>query len=223
MVLGSTGVICTLPNECDALRYAMDTPTIRSLGQRQFLTGHLAGRKIVLVRSPMGKSENSITATLLAQSFGVDRIISMGTAGSLVEELPIGSILMTDKVFAHDEGRFLNIGFVTYRTKPVAEPVTSTRVRAATVFNGLLTSGDQFIALPDKAQSIRRLTNGHAVDTNSIAIKTVCNAFDIDCIFFRYISDMTNEKSAKSFKAATRRDMKPYATVVRHWIMDNVD
>lgn len=218
-VTAGTGLICTLPNECDQIQELIRQPIIQTIGGRKFIKGKIDRTEVILVKSPMGKSENAITATVLLQEFAVSRIISIGTAGSLTDELPVGSIFATKNVSAHDEGRYLSIGFVTYKGEKISQPLRKTSRHGTTVYEGLLASGDQFIADSDRAKLVRKLTSGHAVDTNSIAVKSACSSFGIhDCVFIRYISDSANDDAPAEFQNATRANISDYIRFVREVI-----
>lgn len=223
-VLGATGVICTLPNECERLQELIRLPTTQDIAGRKFVKGRIENVEVILVKSPMGKSQNAITSTVLLQQFAVGRIISIGTAGSLTNELPVGSVFTTNHVSAHDEGRYLSIGFATYKGVINSHPLEKKSRHGVIVYEGHLASGDQFIADADRAKFIRKLTGGHAVDTNAIAIKSVCLSFGVqDCEFIRYISDSADDKSPADFNTATRADISRYVRFIKATILSEVD
>jgi 5'-methylthioadenosine/S-adenosylhomocysteine nucleosidase len=210
-----TGLICTLPNECDRVQDLVSLPTVQAVGGRKFVVGMIGRTEVVLVKSPMGKSQNAITTTVLLQQFAATRIISIGSAGSLTNDLPVGSVFTAKHVSAHDEGRYLNIGFVTYKGVRVAQQLNKSSRHGVTVYEGVLASGDQFIADSDRAKLVRELTGAHAVDTNSIAVKSACLAFGVkDCFFIRYISDSANNDSPAEFQNSTRANISDYIRFV---------
>lgn len=214
------GIVCTLDAEYDAVRRLLQAPLVSVHAGRQFTTGNIDGEEVVVVQSPMGKVNNTITAMLLIEKMNVTRILSIGTAGSLSPKLTRGSVLYASTSVFHDEGRYLDSGFVPYQRQFPNINLTRLENENELIFKGLLTSGDQFIAEGSKAEQIRRATGGHAVDTNSGAIFAVCETFDIRCSFLRYITDASNSKSVFAYQAAIRGTLK-HVTFVERFIKDD--
>jgi adenosylhomocysteine nucleosidase len=209
------GVICSVKLECDFVRRMLQLPLEYSYAGRIFFLGKITEEDVVVVESPMGKVQNTITATLLAERYKVSRILSIGSAGSITSTLPIGSVLYANKTVFHDQGRYLITGFESYEQKYPKVDLERIISKRSDVFRGLLASGDQFIANPSKAREIRRLTGAHAVDTNSAAIKIVCDSYGIKCSFLRYITDGSNKESTVLYQKSIRQNLKHLFLVER--------
>ena len=71
-------------------------------GGRTYCTGTLAGRRVVLVFSRMGKVAAAATAQHLIDVHRVGSILFSGVAGALRPDLRIGDIVVGDRLWQHD-------------------------------------------------------------------------------------------------------------------------
>ena len=91
-----------MPEEARLLAREISPETERVHGRRTYYTGELAGKRIVLVFSRMGKVAAAATAQHLIDSHRVRAIIFSGVAGALDPELRIGDIVVADRLWQHD-------------------------------------------------------------------------------------------------------------------------
>ncbi len=80
----------------------MEDVRIIKKASMDFYEGILAGKKVVVVRSGIGKVNAGICAQILADVFSVDAIINTGIAGSLNKNINIGDIVLSTDVVQHD-------------------------------------------------------------------------------------------------------------------------
>lgn len=67
-----------------------------------FYEGTLEGKKVVVVRSGIGKVNAGMCTQILADVFGVEAVINTGIAGSLNNDVNIGDIVLSTDVLHHD-------------------------------------------------------------------------------------------------------------------------
>jgi len=67
-----------------------------------FYTGKLCGKEIVLAYSKIGKVNAALTATLLIEKFGAEKLLFSGVAGAISESLKIGDLIFAEKLIQHD-------------------------------------------------------------------------------------------------------------------------
>ena len=95
------GIIGAMEVEVAILKEKMEDVRIIKKASMDFYEGILAGKKVVVVRSGIGKVNAGICAQILADVFSVDAIINTGIAGSLNKNINIGDDLF---VFLHELG-----------------------------------------------------------------------------------------------------------------------
>jgi len=80
----------------------MENVTITRKASMEFYEGTLEGKKVVVVRSGIGKVNAGICAQILADVFQAEVILNTGIAGSLNKEINIGDIVISTDVLQHD-------------------------------------------------------------------------------------------------------------------------
>src|SRR3989344_4025702 len=99
---GPIGLMAAMPQELQALIDLMPDEAAVRCGARVFWRGHLHGRELVAVLSGIGKVAAAITATLLADAFGVSQIWFTGVAGGLGTEVRVGDVVVAESLIQHD-------------------------------------------------------------------------------------------------------------------------
>ncbi len=67
------------------------------------MRGTLEGKKVVVVRSGIGKVNAGMCTQILADVFGVEAVINTGIAGSLNNDVNIGDIVLFLQMFLHHD------------------------------------------------------------------------------------------------------------------------
>jgi adenosylhomocysteine nucleosidase len=96
------GVMGAMPEEVARIHEHLDTASVTEHVGRRFHHGWLAGRRVTLVGSRIGKVAAAVTATTLIRDVGVDAIVFTGVAGSLVDGVRIGDVVIADELVQHD-------------------------------------------------------------------------------------------------------------------------
>lgn len=91
-----------MPEEAHLLAKELSHEKEHIHGGRTYYTGELAGHRIVLVFSRMGKVAAAATAQHLIDSHRVRAIIFSGVAGALHPDLRIGDIVVGERLWQHD-------------------------------------------------------------------------------------------------------------------------
>lgn len=190
VVEASLGIVVALSADLKVIREAMEVERVVVKGGREFSSGRIGTVSVVVVRSPKGKIQNAMTTQMLLQYFPVDRVISLGTAGALDGSLEPGDILIAQSALEHDTGTIKPYGLIWEgragsRTKDssLAQRRLTTLAREAAfrlsernggfqVAEGLLVSGDQFIASEEKKEWLAKRFGAKAVDMAGAAVPT---------------------------------------------------
>ena len=98
----TTAILSALPEEQGSLMHALHQPERIVHAGRSFWRGALYGQPVVLALSGIGKVAAATTATLLAERFGVARIVFTGVAGGLGECVQVGDVVVARDFLQHD-------------------------------------------------------------------------------------------------------------------------
>ena len=196
------GIIGAMEVEVAILKEKMEDVRIIKKASMDFYEGILAGKKVVVVRSGIGKVNAGICAQILADVFSVDAIINTGIAGSLNKNINIGDIVLSTDVVQHDMDA---TGF-GYRKGQIPQmPVfffnaddNLSRLAAEVckevnpdiqVFEGRIASGDQFVCDQDVKNRIVSEFSAYATEMEGAAIGQAAYLNEIPFLVVRAISD----------------------------------
>ena len=96
------GVLVPMPEEIALILSEMIVLKKSTIGKRDFYVGELAGKECVVALSRIGKVASAVTAAMMIQTFGVDKIILTGAAGAIDEKLKIGDLVVASSTIQHD-------------------------------------------------------------------------------------------------------------------------
>jgi len=235
------GLMAAMPQELQALIDLMPDESAVRCGGRVFWRGHLNGREVVAVLSGIGKVAAAITATLLADAFGVSQIWFTGVAGGLGAEVRVGDVVVAESLIQHDMDasplfpKHELPGLGVSRLHPPADltrlvrdgvaqalvdvhqhvPLHALGLPQPRVYQGLIASGDQFVASADDADALRHhLPDVLAVEMEGAAVAQVCSAFGLPCAVIRTISDRADASAHLDFTRFVEQVASPYSLAI---------
>ncbi len=233
--------MAAMPQELQALIDLMPDESSVRCGARVFWRGHLHGREVVVTLSGIGKVAAAITATLLADAFGVSQIWFTGVAGGLGAEVRVGDVVVADALVQHDMDasplfpRHELPGLGRSRLHPPAEltewvqqgveralvdvhqhvPLHALGLPQPRVHRGLIASGDQFVASATDAETLRHhLPDVLAVEMEGAAVAQVCDAFGLPFVVLRTISDRADASAHLDFTRFVDQVASPYSLAI---------
>jgi adenosylhomocysteine nucleosidase len=198
---------------------------------RTFFEGTWEGQDVVLVLSRIGKVSAAITTLLLLERFGATHIVFTGVAGAIDPALRIGDVVIAERLVQHDMDAsplpafkrfeipllgkiFFETGLanqasdaaIRYTQGDFLRDVTHER-RAAfgmdrpRVYQGLVASGDQFLADARKTAELREaLPDLLCAEMEGAAVAQVCHEMGgIPTAIIRVISDQADHSAAVDF------------------------
>jgi adenosylhomocysteine nucleosidase len=99
------GILCATVEEIAALTARLDIDAQpQRHGPTRVWRGRYGAEPLVLAQAGIGKVNAAAAATLLLSAFGVTRLIFCGVAGGLDPDLPVGAVLLADRLAIHDYG-----------------------------------------------------------------------------------------------------------------------
>ena len=235
-----TAILSALPEEQGSLAAALaDRRTSRCAG-REFHTGTLQGRPVVLALSGIGKVAAAITATLLIERFGAGRIVFTGVAGGLGEGVRVGDVVVASGTLQHDMDAspiFPRWELPLRGTAVLAcdAALSALLLRAASaglagesavfslkspaparIHHGLIASGDRFVSTARESAALRAELRaaGHdalAVEMEGAAVAQACSDHAVPCAILRTISDRADDSAHVDFSRFVREVASGYA------------
>jgi adenosylhomocysteine nucleosidase len=224
------GILGAMPQEVALMERSMTVRRTLEAGLRTFYEGEWEGREIVLVLSRVGKVSAAATTLLLLERFGCSHIIFTGVAGGVDPRLRIGDVVIADRLIQHDmDARplFPRFEIPLLAKTEFAAALHAETVRAAGeylrdrfpldvpeecrgrfglaepgVYQGLVVSGDQFIADPARTAALREaLPEALCTEMEGAAVAQIC--YEMGGVPFsvvRVISDQADHAAAVDFQ-----------------------
>lgn len=196
------GIIGAMEVEVAILKEKMEDVRIIKKASMDFYEGILAGKKVVVVRSGIGKVNAGICAQILADVFSVDAIINTGIAGSLNKNINIGDIVLSTDVVQHDmdatgfgyrKGQIPQMPVFFFNAddnlRRLGAEVCKEVNPDIQVFEGRIASGDQFVCDQDVKNRIVSEFSAYATEMEGAAIGQAAYLNEIPFLVVRAISD----------------------------------
>ena len=206
-------IIGAMPQEIELLKQSLEGAAEMRFGRFSVHHGMLAGKRVVLAQSGIGKVDAAVATALVVQHFAPDCVINTGSAGGLGQGLRVGDVVIREGVAHHDvdvTAFGYAIGQVPqlparFESAPTLIAVAAEAAAAfegAAVHRGLIVSGDQFVHSSDKVAQIRRDFAGvQVVEMEAAAIAQACAQLEVPFVVVRAVSDLADEKADVSFEA----------------------
>lgn len=239
-----TAIVSALHDELASVLVLMPDEQKQVIGGREFWVGHLHGQHVVAVLSGIGKVAAATTATLLIERFGVNRIVFTGVAGGLGTGVTVGDVVLARQFLQHDmdasplfprhevpgygRARFEANAALTDALELAcermlhqlpqhlgAETVAAFGLQAPRLHQGLLISGDRFVATTAESQALQReLPDALAVEMEGAAFAQVCHDFGVPLAVVRTISDRADDTAHVDFPRFLREVASRYSGAI---------
>ena len=223
------GIMAAMPQELQAVLALMPDEHRETVAGRSFWPGHLAGHDVVAVVSGIGKVAAATTATLLIERFGASCVLFTGVAGGVGEGVAVGDVVVATQLMQHDldvsplfprhevpgygltrfnadahwQCRLADAARATLADRTVhlgAQAVADFGLSAARVHNGLVISGDRFVATSAESHALRQeLPDALAVEMEGAAVAQVCHDFGVPFAAVRTSSDRADDSAHVDF------------------------
>ena len=178
----------------------------------------------------IGKVNAAMCAQTMILHYAPDRIINTGVAGSLSPELGVGDVVIASDVVQHDldttafgDPPGLIPGLNTVRMH-CSDKLRSNYLRnaadkvlggtGAKAVEGVIASGDQFVADPEKKKRIVDTFGAAACEMEGGAVGQVCAANGIPFAVIRTMSDSADGGAADDYPAFAKKSAGISAKIV---------
>lgn len=218
-----TGIIGAMASEVALLKEQMGEFETTSVANMDFCAGKLGAADVVVVQSGIGKVNAGICVQILADRFGVDRVINTGVAGSLDSSIDVGDLVVSTDCVMHDfsveplgyaPGQVPGLDTLAF---PADEGMRAGVVAAAAevapdihVLEGRVASGDQFISTDEQRERIVSTFGGRCCEMEGCAIAQAAYLNGLPFVVVRAISDKPGSKDQvvdyNTFETKAARD-----------------
>ena len=226
-----------------------DAHTVRLAG-REFHHGEIHGQPVVLVLSGIGKVAATTTAVLAMHAFDVRQLVFTGVAGGLARGVQVGDVVVARQLLQHDmdasplfprfevpltgRSRFeANMALADALAAAARrcldradaligiEQLCSFGIDAALVHEGLIVSGDRFVASHAQSDELRAaLPDALAVEMEGAAVAQACADFERPFAVLRTISDRADDNAHVDFTRFIAEIASAYTrAIVEDWLL----
>ncbi len=217
-------VMGAMPEEIEPLLDAVGEYESVTYADNRYYLANYQGLELVFAYSKIGKVFSALTATTLIEKFGTDTLLFSGVAGAINDRLKIGDLIVATKLVQHD----LDItafghpyGFVPEgkvfiesdaRLLAVAKEVAQELKKP--LYEGIIATGDQFIADPQRKEWIAQTFEADALEMEGASVALVCDALDVPFCILRSISDAADMDAGFDFDTFLKSSAKESADFI---------
>ena len=226
------GIIGAMEEEVAVLKESMDIEKIVEYASMQFYKGVLCGKKVVVVRSGIGKVNAAVCAQILADKFNIDVLINTGIAGSLDASIDIGDMVISTDLVEHDMDASIfgdPVGQIP-RMDTFSFPADAELVKKAVqanseanpdikTFTGRIVSGDQFVSSSEVKDKLVNLFDAKCTEMEGAAIAHVAYLNKISCVIIRAISDKADNSATMDYPTFEKQAIKHSVKLVRNLLL----
>lgn len=207
------GVIGAMESEIKRLLAKMGDCQVDERYGLRFYVGELAGQRLVLVKSGVGKVMAARCAQMLIDFYAPDYLVNTGVAGGLSAHLRVGDIVLGAELLQHDfditafgyaKG---NVNDDEHKSDATLFCADETLLRLAQeagagehrVLRGRIATGDVFVAGKEAKAAITAQFAADAAEMEGAAIAQVAEACGVPFLVIRAISDLADGSATESF------------------------
>jgi adenosylhomocysteine nucleosidase len=223
-------IVGAMHEEIAALRPCLEGLRTERRAGRDFHFGRLDGHDVVLVRCGIGKVAAATTAAVLLDAYDARALLFTGVAGGLGQDVRVGDIVVGATLLQHDmnaeplfprwevpltgRAHFDADAAWSARLAQASRAVVATDAHAvgAAIHQGLVVSGDRFVAMRAESDALRaQLPDALAVEMEGAAVAQVCHDFARPFGVVRTISDRADDTAHVDFQRFVCDVAAPYS------------
>ena len=225
------GIIAAESKEMNEIKKLMKNIEEKDLFNLQFFTGTIEETECVLVECGEGKVNAARTTQVMIDNFKIDKLVNVGSAGAINEDLNVKDVVIADKLVQYDfdisglgyeKGEICNIGKYIYCDKVLVEEckkaIENIENDSYKVVIGTIATADSFCDKPEIAKMVRKEFNAECVEMEGAAVAQVCYLDKIPFLVIRGISDTPNGNNKIDFRKYLEIASKQSAKILQNLI-----
>lgn len=228
--MNNIGIIVAMQEELEEILKIMKDIEEKEFYGILFINGKIRNKKVVVVKSGVGKVNAARTTQILIDKLNVETVVNVGSAGALNPFLDIGDIVIGDKLiqhdfditaFDHDKGYITGVGDYIYSDKELVKKLqdiaNNMKDETYKIKTGVIASGDIFCTEIAMKNKIYSKFNAECVEMEGAAIAQVCYLDRIPFVVIRSISDSPNGNNAIVFDEFVKLASKRCADILQEF------
>jgi len=230
--MSKIAIMGAMPEEVEPIVKKLENMKKILYASNTYYEGIYKGKEVVLAYSKIGKVFATLTATILIEKFGCERLLFSGVAGGISEDLSIGDLIIAKGLCQHDLDitafghpfGFVPEGEVCIPTdmnlRNIAQEVA--KAKGLTLKEGIIATGDQFVANEERKEWIAKTFKADALEMEGASVAVVCSALQIPFFILRAISDTADMDAGFNFEAFLESSAKISADFILSMV-DSLD
>ena len=164
---------------------------------------------LIIAYSKIGKVNSALTAATMIEKFEIDMLLFSGVAGSINENLKIGDLIVATKLCQHDLDitafghpyGYVPESKVFVETNEKLNNIAKSVAKKLNIklLEGIIATGDQFIADPKRKEWIKETFNADAIEMEGASVGFVCDSLGVPFFVLRAISDSADMDAGFDF------------------------
>lgn len=195
------GIIGAMAEEVEMLKNEMVVEAKIDKARMTFYQGVLLEKDVVVVTCGIGKVNAAVCTQILIDQFKVDKMINVGIAGGLGQDIYPGDIVVASNLVQHDVdvtffdyplgqiSRLDTFDFVCDAELVEKAKLAIDKIEDSNAFVGRIVSGDQFISAADEQKFLGEHFEAYACEMEGASIGQVCYLNEMPFVVIRSISD----------------------------------
>ena len=215
-------------------------PIIAVLGDKKrieyakniYYSGRYGGKEVVVAYSKIGKVFASLTATVMIEHFGCNRLLFSGVAGAINSDLAIGDLIYATKLTQHDLDitafghpyGFVPEGSIYIHTSKELNDIANkvAQEKDIKLKHGIIATGDQFVADSQRKEWIEQTFSADALEMEGASVAVVCDSLGVEFFVLRAISDAADMEANFDFDNFLQNSAKVSAEFILQMV-ENID
>ena len=242
-----TVVILGVPSEVTDVEAQLTRSTGERVRGVPFSVGVIGSTHVILGKTNAGKVNAAMMTALAINHYAPSAVFFTGTAGAVDPELAPSDVVIATAIGYHDFGASTAGGFVRRATNnPVTgganpaffpsddrllgaarrlaptlkfTPAPGT-TRTPRVREGVIVTGDAFVANPQQRDEMRRSLKASAVEMEGAAVAQVCSQLGVPFIVIRSITDNADGSTIDAYRTNVDAASRNAATLTLAVVAD---
>ncbi len=208
------GILSAMQNEVDLLLSQAEIERVDTVGKVDFHVGTLCGQRVVIAKAGVGKVLAASGMTAMLNRYPVTEVIFTGVAGGTGDETRVLDEVIATRLIQHDYGQMTADGFEWFAGTNgeadycdcdadlirLAYDAAVIELGEAHVFQGIIASGDQFIASEAYVKRLQEDFDAIACEMEGAAVAAVCHNYDIPFVVIRCMSDKADGAAHETYE-----------------------
>ena len=203
-------IMGAMPEEVAPILERLDDVVEVNYAKNKYYKAKYRDIEVVVAYSKIGKVFSTLTASTMLQMFACDILLFTGVAGAVNPDLKIGDLVVASKlaqhdlditIFGHPHG-YVPEGsvYVEADRDLIALSKMVASEMGVDVKEGIIATGDQFIASEERKNFIAETFKADALEMEGASVAVVCDALGVPFFILRSISDSADMDAGFNFE-----------------------